>query len=480
MNKSKIPVICLLLLCGISYAAALTSKAMEMVADDANCELDTGFFTPGYAEIRGRIDDYNPESDPKDFLVYFSDNLIGATEPVSIRIAEDGSFITGMHLTTPGYATFEKDRRIFDFFIAPGHTLEVSFRWDDVVEYCDKTRKDEDISGSPFSFGEDLCRINKELKEYPEKKSYRIYKIAHDLTPSEAIRQLTDSYEENMRALDSHSGAKGIDPITQKILNANAKCDYMFDVFGYAMTRAGFQRTDTLAPSLKEPLDLKYFEPVKTLLTDDDKWMLASNQYGGLPNMMGHSSLVDLLGYDDVYMFDFGVNAFPYLKSLGATLTPEEEEINEWLGDGGMKSCTLSDLPKKRNAVFKAAERNGLADRLAEFYKQQEEAGSKNGAGTFLADVPRNVRDLSETLKTYLGEDSLPLLWQVALSEGLRTRFQLKPDYYSNRDALFEVLENVKQDGEISNPAILDALEDFYRRAYAAKSFSFLMTREGK
>ena len=469
MIKSAIQAICLLLLCSTSYAAATPTDV-----------ADAGFFTPGYAEIHGKIVDYNPESDPKDFLVYIDHNLIGDSEPISVRIAEDGSFITGMTLTTPGYAKFVADRRYFDFFIAPDHTLEVSFRWDDVVDYCEKERKGEPISVSPFNFGEDLGVINKELKEYPGKKSYRIYKMAHDLTPSDAIMQLTEGYEKNMRSIDEYSEAKGFDPITRKLLKANVKSDYLTDVFAYATTREGFERTDTLASSLKEPLDLKYFEPVKALLADDDEWMLASNQYGGLPNMMGHSPLIDILDYDDVYMYDFGVNAFPYLKSLGAVLTQEEEEINEWLGDGGLKSCTLSALPKMRNAVITAAERNGLADRLDEFYKQQEEAGSHTGAVTLLADVPRNVRNLSETIKTYLGVDTLPLLWQVALSEGLRSRFQLKPDYYIDRDALFDVLETVKKDSEISNPAIMEALENFYRRAYAVKSFCIPDDARGK
>lgn len=469
MIKSAIQAICLLLLCGTSYAAATPTDV-----------ADAGFFTPGYAEIHGKIVDYDPESDPKDFLVYIDNNLIGDSEPISVRIAEDGSFITGMTLTTPGHAKFEADRRYFDFFIAPDHTLEVSFRWDDVVDYCDKERKGEPNSVSPFSFGEDLGVINKELKEYQGKKPYWIYMMAHDLTPSEAIMQLTEGYEKNLRFIDEYSEAKGIDPITRKLLKANAKSDYLTDVFAYATTRENFQRTDTLAPSLREPLDLKYFEPVKGLLADDNIWILASNQYGGLPNMMGHSSLIDLLGYDDVYMYDFGVNAFPYLKSLGANLTPEEEEINEWLGDGGQKSCTLSELPKRRNAAIIAAERNGLVDRLNEFYKQQEEAGNLSGAGILLADVARNVCNLSETIKTYLGVDTLPLLWQVALSEGLRSRFQLKPDYYSDRVALFGVLDNVKKDGEISNPAIMEALENFYSRAYAAKSFCIPDDDRGK
>lgn len=168
MKKYKISALCLLLLCCASYAAQTTPLTTDIangksLLNDTKAGFDDTFFTPGYAEVRGRIEDYNPEAAPKNFLVYYQDNLIGAMEPISVQVADDGSFITWIPLTTPGYARFVGDNRYFDFFLAPEKTLEVSFHWDDVVEYAKKRRKGEQISASPFHFKKDLSRVNKEL-----------------------------------------------------------------------------------------------------------------------------------------------------------------------------------------------------------------------------------------------------------------------------------------------------------------------------
>ena len=480
MRNYKLSALCLLILCGVSYAAPTTPQTTDTAKGisfsyDTKDEIGKEFFTQGYAEVRGKIEDYNPESDPKNFLVYFEDNLIGTMEPISVRIADDGSFITWIPLTTPGYARFVGDNRYFDFFLRPEHKLEVSFRWKEVTEYCDRRRKGEDTSESPFHFGEELSRINKELAAYPQEVSYGVYQMAHDLTPSEAIQELTESYEKQMQKVDQYCEGKSLDPTTKKLLEANVKSKYLFDIFEYARTREGLQRTDTLAPSLKEPLDLQYFDTVKKFLADDDKWILASRQFGGVPNMMALSSLSGLLNQEEYYFEDFGSNALRYLKSLGATLTPEEEEINEWLGDGGCKSCTFDEMSAILRTVRNAAERNGLSEQYTEFFMQQ-----RNGPRTVLSDASRNVRNLSKSIKTYLGVDSLPLIWQVALSESLRSKHQLSANFYQDKDALYSVLEEVKTDGEISNPAILESLENFYRRSYAKKSFEIPNDDRGK
>lgn len=485
MKKYKISALCLLLLCCASYAAQTTPLTTDIangksLLNDTKPGFDDTFLTPGYAEVRGRIEDYNPEAAPKNFLVYYQDNLIGAMEPISVQVADDGSFITWIPLTTPGYARFVGDNRYFDFFLAPENTLEVSFRWSDVVEYCKKQRNREPISESPFHFGKDLSRVNKELAEYPEVVSYGVYQMAHDLTPSEAIKQLTEDYEKHMIAIAEYTDGKTLDSTTEKLLKANVKSKYLFDVFEYARTREGLLRTDTLAPSLKEPLDLQYFEPIKALIAEEDKWILASRQFGGVPNMMAHSSFAELLGLEDHYLFDFGVNAFPYLKSLGATLTPEEEETNEWLGDGGLKSCTLSELYKGMDSARKAAERNGFSEQLNEFLQLQTDAAKQTGSKTLLGDAARNVSDLSEALKTYLEVDTLPLLWQIALSEALRSKYMLNADNYKDKEDLYAVFENIKNKDEISNPAVLEALENFYRRSYARKSFDIPDDHRGK
>lgn len=304
--------------------------------------------------------------------------------------------------------------------------------------------------------------------------------MAHDLTPSEAIKQLTEDYEKHMIAIAEYTDGKTLDSTTEKLLKANVKSKYLFDVFEYARTREGLLRTDTLAPSLKEPLDLQYFEPIKALIAEEDKWILASRQFGGVPNMMAHSSFAELLGLEDHYLFDFGVNAFPYLKSLGATLTPEEEETNEWLGDGGLKSCTLSKLYKGMDSARKAAERNGFSEQLNEFLQLQTDAAKQTGSKTLLGDAARNVSDLSEALKTYLEVDTLPLLWQIALSEALRSKYMLNADNYKDKEDLYAVFENIKNKDEISNPAVLEALENFYRRSYARKSFDIPDDHRGK
>ncbi len=480
MKKHIISVVSLLLLSGISYAAYTEPKSNDIVnanslAQDKKNDMSSEFFTSGYAEVRGKIEDYNPESDPKNFLVYIQDNLIGTMEPISVQILDDGSFITWLPLTTPGFARFVGDKRSFDLFLKPEHTLEVSFNWKDFSEFYDKKRKEEQASQSPFHFGEDLSRINQELMEYPEDESYRIYQMAHDLTPSEAIKEMAESYENQMHKVDQYCEGKNLDPTTQKILKANVKSEYLYNIFGYADTRESIKRIDSLAPSLNEPLDLTYFDNVKKFLADDDKWILASRQFGGIPNMITHSVLSKLLNQEEYHLEDFGSNAFRYLKSLGATLTPEEEEINEWIGDGGCKSCTFDEMSAIFKSIRNAAERNELSEQYNEFLMQQ-----LTGPRTLLSDAPRNVRNFSKLIKTYLGVDSLPLFWQVALSESLRSKYSLRADFYPDQNVLYAVLEEVKTDGEISNPAIFESLDNFYRRSYARKSFEIPDNEKGR
>lgn len=480
MKKFNISVISLLFLSSVSYAANTDPKTTDIVNGNSLAHAiknnsDTEFFTQGYAEVRGKIEDYNPESDPKNFLVYIQDNLIGAMEPISVQIAQDGSFITWLPLTTPGFARFVGGNRYFDFFLKPEHTLEVSFNWKDVSEYCDKKRKEEQVSQSLFHFGEDLSRINQELMEYPEDESYRIYQMAHDLTPSEAIEKMTESYEKQMHKVNQYCEGKNLDPTTQKILKANVKSEYLYNIFVYADTRENIKRRDSLAPSLKEPLDLKYFDNVKKFLADDDKWILATRQFGGIPNRITHSALSNLLNQEEYHLEDFGSNAFRYLKSLGATLTPEEEEINEWLGDGGYKSCTFDEISAIFKFIRNAAERNELSEQYNEYLMQQ-----LTGPRTLLSDAPRNVRNFSKLIKTYLGVDSLPLFWQVALSESLRSKYSLRADFYPDQNALYSVLKELKSDGEISNPAIFESLDNFYRREYSRKSFDIPDDEKGR
>ena len=472
-------------LCSLAASSplAMTAQTKEIIYGKAltaemKSGLDKTFFTPSYAEVRGKIEDYNPKSGLKNLLAYVNNNLIGASDPISVQIADDGSFLTWVPLTTPGYVRISGDKCFFDVFLAPEMTLEVSFKWDEAVKYCRKKNKGDAAPENPFHFGGDLSRINKEVAEYPSVVSYGVYAMARDLTPSEAIDRMTADYESQIQAVDEYVKGKALDSATESLLKANVKSKHLFDVFEYARTREGLQRTDTSAASLKEPLDLKYFDHEKELLADYDKWILASLQYGGVANMMAHSPLLKLLGHEDHFVYDFGANAFPYLKSLGAALTPEEEEINEWLGEGCRKSCTLNELSQGMDSPRKAAERNGLKEQLNEF--RQKQADRQSGQKVLLGDAPRNVRDISETIKSYLGVDSLPLLWQVALSEALRSRFQLKPDYYPDKSQLEDVVETIREDGEISHPAIIESLENFYRRAYARKSFDIPDDRRGR
>lgn len=109
MKKYRISALSLLLLCCAINAAPITPLTTDIANgksffNDTKTGFDETFFTPGYVEVRGRIEDYNPESDPKNFLVYIDDNLIGAMEPINVQIADDGSFITWLPLNTPGYA----------------------------------------------------------------------------------------------------------------------------------------------------------------------------------------------------------------------------------------------------------------------------------------------------------------------------------------------------------------------------------------
>ncbi len=452
----------------------------KSISDSRNLEGKNEFFTSGYAEVRGKIEDYTPSSKLKNFLVYFNDNLTGESKTKSVEISGDGSFIIWLPLTTPGYAKFVGDNRNFKFFLKPGQALDVAFNWKEVEEYCDRQREGEKTSKSPFKFDGELGKINQELASYEAVESVGVSNMAHDLTPNEAIRALTEDYEQRLQAVKDFAEENYIDLEARKVLEGNVKSTYIFDVFEYERTRDGLALRDTLAPSLKEPLDLQYFEPIKKLLAEDNEWILASYNMSPLPNVMAFSSLPELLGYEDHYWYDFGINALPFLKSLGVELTPEEEEINEWLGDGGRKSCTLSQLSKGNTAARLAAERHGMSEELKKFYEQHRDSNEHARQSFLVGDAVGNVKAYNEAIRKYLGVEELPVLWQVVQGEALRRRYQLNSNQYRNKEDLFEVFDEVKESGEFSNPAIIEALENSYRREYAQKSFDIPNDNRGK
>ncbi|MDE6855189.1 MAG: hypothetical protein K2J34_01820, partial [Muribaculaceae bacterium] len=73
-------------LCSLAASSplAMTAQTKEIIYGKAltaemKSGLDKTFFTPGYAEVRGKIEDYNPKSGLKNLLAYVNNNLIGAS-----------------------------------------------------------------------------------------------------------------------------------------------------------------------------------------------------------------------------------------------------------------------------------------------------------------------------------------------------------------------------------------------------------------
>lgn len=444
-----------------------------------NSTQENDFFNAGYAEVKGKIEDFDAKAGVSNFLVYFDDNLIGKLNPITVPIADDGTFTAWIPLTTPGFARFVSDNRYFDLFLEAGKSLEVAFNWAEASEYLDKVRKGEDFSEYPFKFEGDLGRINRDLYEFPKERPYHVYQAAHDLTPDEAIKVITDEYEKRLRAVNEYTNGKSIDPTAKKLLIADAKGQYLVDIFQYASTRENYETSDTLAPSLRKPLDLHYFEPIKDILLNSDEWIIATKHTHQLTNLMAFSPILQLLGYKDRYIYDFGINALTYLKSLGAELTPEEEAINEYLGEGGKKSCTLSGLNKYLHIAREVAQKNGLSEQLAEFYELNRDTTKLTPKKILTGDALANVRNSNDAIKRYFGVEEVPLLWQIMQSHALRSKYTLNSEHY-NKENLFNILGELKISGEIQNQAILEALDNYYHREFALKSFTIPSDERGR
>lgn len=420
-----------------------------------------GFFKPGFAEVNGVIEDYDPETCPHDLLVFIDNNLICESTPRTIPIAADGSFSITPYLVAAGYQRFSGDHCYFDLFLEPDRTLEVRFKWEDVVRYNKAMRRGEEVADCPFSFGGDSGSINKTLYAFQGEDNFNAYQIAHDQTPSEAFRTITDNYEKKRKTLKDYCEDNKPDSTAMKVLAADIKCKYLYDIFAYDSARGYNQYSDSLAPSLKEPLELSYFEPVKDLIAEDDKWILASRNVHGLANNMAVGSLHQLLGYKNTNIFTLKPNALTYLKSIGASLTPEEEEAELWLDEHGGKSGNYEESWKKMGMAGDAAERNGLMDKLAEFYNQ-------NSRSILKYDVASNLRNSNRLIKEYLEIDYVPLLWQVMQAGALRWRHMFDSDHY-NKEEIFNILGEIRSDGELSYTEIPDAIEDYYRGVFAMK-----------
>ncbi len=121
----------------------------------------------------------------------------------------------------------------------------------------------------------------------------------------------------------------------------------------------------------------------------------------------------------------------------------------------------MKEFYKNYFMIVKIAERNEMTDKLKEFNKNHCDSDGEPTQLILSKDILNCVRNSNETIKKYLGVDSVPLLWQIMNADALRSRHELNARKY-DREQVFDILAELKSNGGITNHEIMSSLEDYY------------------
>lgn len=416
------------------------------------------FFNPGEASVSGVIDGYSPKLGFTNFLIYYNNPVTGESIPTAVDIAPDGTFSAKIPMVAPGYVSLSgMIDQWQSHYAEPGRSLEIALDIDDILQNSFIKRAYRIYENPPARFGGDLGEINTILAAAPKPQETSTQKMAHDVIPSEAMKQLKETYEANCDTLEKYIASHpDLNPHAIRILRKNVRANTLSDMLDYFMHRGWTAASDSLAPTLKEPLTVDHYACIRELLTDSDQWMLANRYMVIIPNRLAFfDTRTNLVIPEEKYLYSPVDPGFEYLKSLGAAVTPEEEELAAWVNANINSTDTIS-VEKYRNifkTVYDIAERNGMTEQYMK-HLNGVKPSQKNR-------IVYNTVNRAEAMKKFAGTEEVPLLWQSGLASSLGSYGTIQRDDYT-QDEINSMLHDIEAAGAISNPDIASLLNAFY------------------
>lgn len=160
-------------------------------------ELRKDFFRTKTAYIKGKVNGYALSNDVTSLNLYLCNNLTGESEPVFIKIKDDGTFEQKIDLHYPvfNYLRTEKEQFAIPFIIKPGETLYFDIRWQGSPEVNVKIT---DASGKSTP---NTNYPSPNMPQYSTDSRYKALKNCVNLGFKNYIKKIEEAYD---AAIASH------------------------------------------------------------------------------------------------------------------------------------------------------------------------------------------------------------------------------------------------------------------------------------
>ncbi|MDE5595582.1 MAG: hypothetical protein K2I89_08435 [Muribaculaceae bacterium] len=411
------------------------------------------YANPKTSVFKGVIAGYDPRIYGTSFLMYDEDDILHIDKPLSVAIAEDGSFETelSMHMPKHILTTIGEDFA-HKFYFEPGKNLTVYI---DVTAPSDEPKKQ-------IHYGGELGSINKQLADAPELWGYRCLPELTDSTLLDETVAMIEGKRDVYTAMrDEFIVREDINPRVKEIIKAQEKAGMLQVLLDQAMElRYSSHRKKRAMPQEPEI----FYQYLKEYSTDAD--LPLSSTYNVLFNRLEYSTNFERrlnLKEERVYIVeDRGLG---YIKSLGGTLTEEEEQLLKKIEEHeGEEVWILTDsVANIHDAVYTAAKRNGLYEQNSQHIDSLIRTSYQTREQRTKALVHNLIKE-KDAIAEFFRTDNAPLWWQMTTGNKLCLS-RMKPDEVGQSEA-FAALNELETNGVIVNEAVNNALRDYYLSAY--------------
>lgn len=444
------------------------------------------FFNKGDACIFGKITDYTRDFGFDNISLIYRNPLTGERTVKTASIADEGSFSAIIGMEAPGFITIEGGNNWLSarYYAEPSRNLYIEFDFEDIKRQSENYPNYFYIGQKVSRFGGDTGEINRQISACPLLKQCDIRTLANEAEPSVAAEKLNAIFEENKKITEDYINSNNLHRLSVRLLR-NELLGRNADAFGeYEHVRIYKMISEPNAPSLKENPDVSFYDWWKNLLTEADEWFLTSQYMEGSQSCYIASYFPYLFDAQERYKYVIYFDPIAFLKSKGAVLTPEEEEMAEWFATNvGTTIHYRKDewnifneyLPK----VYSLAVRSGLQKEYSGYYANQIKILNESGVDMDNFDCPFNVNLTAEAIKKFTDKDEVPFLWQAIQTYLLTGGHGLEPEEYS-KERMFAILDEIKNTKAITHPVVLEELTAFYEKAYSPKDFELPDDDRGK
>lgn len=463
--KSKLIAIAALLICTLS--------ALPMAGQESEW-----FFKKGDAVISGKITDYNRNLGFDNISLQYINPLTGVVSVKAVDIADDGTFSAVIGMEAPGFIYFDGCNNYLSarYYAEPAKTLYVEFAFENIKRLTEDYPDYYYIGQRVCRFGGDTGEINRQLSACPLLQKCDTRTLGYETVPSVAAQAINAVYAENKKITENYIASNHLHPIAVRLLRNELLGDYASNFANYEKKRYINMMMEPDAPALKENPDASFYDWLKQLLTETDEWFLTSKYMDLLRSYYLYSYFPYLFDAERRGSYDIHYDPMAFLKSKGASLTAEEEEVADWYARHAGTTVFLTPREgdaylKKIAMVYQLAKRSGLEQEYNDYVAEQLRIlEEKCVVDDDSKDIPYNVNLTAGAIKRFVGSDEVPFIWQVIQASILTDSEFLSAEDHS-KERTFEILAEIEGSNAITYTVIQQALADFYEETYRPQGF---------